>query len=244
MPARYLRFGHTSGTVWVFFLGVSLLLGAQPAAKPPTPAPKPVVCIDPGHPSEVGSGTKGTKTTELRIVWQVALLLRDRLEKQGVKVVMTKVREDQFVANKQRAETANKAKADLLIRLHCDAASGSGFATYYPAQQGTDREGRVGPSEEVIAKSTAAAKAFHPVVVAKLKGHLSDHGLRTDKQTAVGSRQGALTGSIWSEVPVILCEICVLTNPDDEAFIAEKKGRETMADALAAGVLAVLRPKG
>src|SRR5687768_16406655 len=49
-----------------------------------------VVCIDPGHPSEVGVGTQGKKLTELKAVWVQAQMLKQRLEKRGIKVVMTK----------------------------------------------------------------------------------------------------------------------------------------------------------
>ena len=40
--------------------------------------------------------------------------------------------EDEHVTNRRRAEIANAARADIMIRLHCDAASGRGFAIYYP----------------------------------------------------------------------------------------------------------------
>ena len=34
------------------------------------------VCIDPGHPSEVGEGTRGKRITEMKAAWKVALLLK------------------------------------------------------------------------------------------------------------------------------------------------------------------------
>jgi len=203
----------------------------------------PTVCIDPGHPSEVGNGTKGKLITELDAVWLVALELKPLLEAKGVKVVLTKTKKDEFVANRRRAEIANESKADLLLRLHCDAASGSGLATYYPSEVGTAKDGKKGPSEAVLRRSTAAAKAFHPVVIERLKGTLPDYGLKTDKQTLIGSQQGALTGSIYSEVPVLLVELCVLTNPKDEAVIASEAGRKKLAEALAAGTFAALAVK-
>lgn len=203
----------------------------------------PTVCIDPGHPSEVGNGTKGKLITELDAVWLVALELKPLLEAKGVKVVLTKAKKDEFVANRRRAEIANESKADLLLRLHCDAASGSGLATYYPAEVGTAKDGKKGPSESVLKRSAAAAKAFHPVVIERLKGTLPDYGLKTDKQTLIGSQQGALTGSIYSEVPVLLVELCVLTNPKDEAVIASEAGRKMIAEALSAGTLAALAVK-
>jgi len=199
-----------------------------------------VICIDPGHPSEVGSGTHGKKLTEMGVVWKQALLVKQRLEKMGAKVVLTKQSEKQFVRNKARAEAANKAHADFMLRLHCDAASGSGFASYYPSQQGKS-EGVTGPSPELLARIAPIARRFHAALSAGLKGRLNDLGLKTDLQTAVGGKQGALTGSVFSKVPVVLVEIVVLTNPKDEAFIGSKEGEEAMADALAAGVVAAVK---
>ncbi len=201
-----------------------------------------VVCIDPGHPSEVGVGTTGKELSELHANWIEALLLKERLEKRGIKVVLTKQSEKQLVRNQARAETANRAKADLMIRLHCDAAVGSGFTVYFPAQQGVDRGFR-GPSAQIIKLSRSKGKAFHDVVAATLKGKLQDNGLKGDRATAVGAKHGALVGSIYSKVPVVLIEMVVLTNRADEAFLVSRKGREKMADALAEGVLAALKAK-
>src|SRR5208283_4615005 len=63
-----------------------------------------VVCIDPGHPSEVGRGASGRVTTELHMNWVVALKLRDILKDQGYTVYLTKRSENQFVRNHDRAE--------------------------------------------------------------------------------------------------------------------------------------------
>jgi len=201
-----------------------------------------VVCIDPGHPSEIGPGTTGRKLTEMRANWTEAVLLRTRLRKAGIKVVLTKSSEDEFVPNRRRAEIANHAHADLLIRLHCDAAVGTGFTTYIPLQQGSDR-GFTGPSERVIRLSRSKGMAFHRALAASLDGKLQDNGLKGDQATTVGSKHGALIGSIYSKVPVVLVEMVVLTNPKDEAFLLSKRGQNSMADALAAGALAALRAK-
>lgn len=69
---------------------------------------------------------------------------------------------------------------------------------------------------------------------------LPDNGLRGDSAILVGRRQGALTGSVFSRVPVVLVEMCVLTNPGDARLIASPGGVDAMASALAAGVLAAV----
>jgi N-acetylmuramoyl-L-alanine amidase len=201
-----------------------------------------VVCIDPGHPSEVGRGTHGRQLTEVQVAWDMAIRVKERLEKLGAKVVLTKSSRDQVVKNKARAEVANRSKADFMLRLHCDAAAGSGFASYYPTQQGTS-QGVKGPSPELLKRLPPIAKRFHEALAKGMKGQLPDLGLKSDLKTAIGGKQGALTGSIFSHVPVVLVEMVVLTNPKDEAYIAGPEGKSKFADALTQGVVAALSNK-
>jgi N-acetylmuramoyl-L-alanine amidase len=173
----------------------------------------------------------------------MAIRLQAELESRGVRVVMTKRSADENVSNEDRAATANRANADLFLRLHCDADTGRGIATFYPDRQGS-KNGVRGPSRETIAESRRRARQFHAALIASLDGALPDRGLRTDQKTAVGRRQGgALTGSIYSRVPVLLVEMCVLTNPKDEAFIISEKGQQRLTRALADGTVAALRPR-
>ncbi len=184
-------------------------------------------------------GTRGKKLSEVTVCWKVALELRRALEDQGYRVVLTKERERQKVTNRERAAIANASKASLMIRLHCDAGAGSGLATYYP-----DRAGRIGkktgPSKEVILASAQAARAAHLATVKALAGAKPGRGVLPDRATAVGSKHGALIGSIYSEVPTVLVEMCKLQNPKDEAFFLKKGGYERMASALAKGVKAAV----
>jgi N-acetylmuramoyl-L-alanine amidase len=214
---------------FVLLLGLFGISGTS--AKPYT------VCLDPGH-SRATVGATGHRTAEYRITWQVAERLRSLLTAQGVRVVLTKRSADANVSNQGRAEIANRAHADLFLRLHCDAGADSGVATYYPDRQGS-MGGIKGPAAGVIVASRQCAALFHPAMAGSLHGALRDRGLRTDMETYVGKKQnGALAGSIWSRVPVVLVEMCVLTNRHDEALIASAQGQERVARAIMAGVLA------
>ena len=206
-------------------------------------AMQPIVCIDPGHPSEVSSGAElQNGTTEVHIAWMVSLKLQKALQAQGCKVVLTKSKEDELVKNKERAQIANAAGAALMIRLHCDATADSGYALYYPDRQGT-KEGVTGPTPEVMQRSQQAAEAIHAAMATLLTGVLKDGGVRGDSKTLIGSKQGALTGSIFSQVPVVTIEMVVLSNKADAAFIKSKSGQQQMAQALAAGVMKFVRGK-
>ena len=201
-------------------------------------APAAVVAIDPGHPSEVSSGRvvqHGTNETE--VAWAVALKLREALQARGFEVVLTKSREDELVRNRDRAEVANRARAALMVRLHCDASVESGFAVYYPDRAGRARDGRVGPGRAVIEGSRRAAESVRAAMAEGLGEDLRDNGVRTDYQTKVGREQGgALTGSIYSQVPVVTVEMVVLSDAGDAEFIKAEEGRRRMAEAIADGV--------
>lgn len=221
-----------------------MILGWASAADSTHPVPLPqmrlVLCIDPGHPSENGSGTRGRHITELDAAWAVSKRLQALLEQRGIQVVLTKNHAHQRVTNRERANMANRVGAALMLRIHCDDGQESGFATYYPGRQGTVNGFR-GPSADVIRRSKEGAIAFHPAVIHALAGAVADRGLKTDLQTKFGRRQGALTGSIFSRVPVILVEMAVLQNAHDDRFISSERGQQRMAEALASGAIAAMK---
>jgi N-acetylmuramoyl-L-alanine amidase len=214
---------------------VALTLGARSGVLAAQDA-EPTIVIDPGHPSEVSSGAEIQHgTSEVRIAWQVSLRLARLLRANGYRVVMTKPRERTVVTNIARAEVGNAARAALVVRLHCDAGSDSGYAIYHPDRQGT-AHGRTGPSEDVMRTSGEAAESLHVSMARMLAGKLKDGGVRGDTKSLIGGRQGALTGSIFSEVPVVLVEMVTLSNANDATFIKSAKGQSLMAQAIANGI--------
>lgn len=195
------------------------------------------VCIDPGHPSEKNDGLTVTNgLREVRINWEIATLLQHELENDdGIKVALTKSSEREFVNNERRAAIANGQHANLFLRLHADAGNSSGFTIYYPRKQGSVH-GKTGPSPEILRRSEQAARRFHSGFAAILRDKLQDNGLHGDEDTKIGSQQGALTGSIFSNVPTVLVEMVFLTNPKDAEWIKQQPNQVLMAKALAAGV--------
>lgn len=195
-----------------------------------------VICVDPGHPSEISDGmVVQNGTTENHCNWVVALLLKKRLQQDGYRVMLTKQTERQTVTNRRRAEIANAGQAQLMVRLHCDTGSGTGFCLYYPDTPGR-HERTTGPSAQVCRGSRRAAYTLRAGLAAGLRGALQDNGVKTDRSTAVGRRYGALVGSIYSRVPTVTVEMVYLSNARDARFITSEAGRQRMADALAEGV--------
>jgi len=218
----------------IFLCAVSALSGCQDTEAEPTLPP--LVAIDPGHPSETSEGASGSAgATEIQVNWAVAQRLKTLLEEGGYQVVLTKLVEEELVTNRHRAEVGTLHGADVMVRLHCDAGDHRGTATFYPDRQG-ERWGVTGPSPEVIAGSEAFVNVFHPAMIGALGPDWPDLGIKGDSKTYVGSRQGALTGSIFSTIPVVTVEMVVITQPEDEAIIASSEGQDRMARAIFAGL--------
>jgi N-acetylmuramoyl-L-alanine amidase len=200
-----------------------------------------IVCIDPGHPSETSDGATGNGLSENTLNWQVAQRLAAQLKARGVKYVMTKTSLHQRVTNRRRAEIANgdniyHQPCAIFLRLHCDTGSGRGYTWYYPSASA--RKGNVvGPPPAICAASGRAAHVINAGMKSILAGHLKDNPVKTDKSTFVGSKQGALTGSIFSRVPTALIEMCFINQAHDARFIASAQGRELMAHAIVNGIL-------
>lgn len=80
------------------------------------------IVIDAGHGGK-DPGTNGTLFKEKDISLAVALKLEEMFKKYlpEVKVIMTR-RTDEFVELEERAQIANRNKADLFVSIHCNAA--------------------------------------------------------------------------------------------------------------------------
>ena len=127
-------------------------------------ATKPfVVVIDAGHGGR-DAGCVGAISKEKELTLKMALAIGRYIEKNcsDVKVVYTR-KTDVFLELWQRAEIANRNKADLFISVHINALPGGkiarGFQTY------TLGKGRVSGSKKGIAENLDVAKRENAVIV-------------------------------------------------------------------------------
>jgi N-acetylmuramoyl-L-alanine amidase len=211
---------------------------ADAATKPETAKNGKVIVIDAGHQRyangatepigpgarsrkpKVSGGTRGVVTgnPEYKINLQVAKKLRDALKAKGYTVYMVRTKHDVNIPNSKRAKFANRKKADLFIRLHCDAAgSARGFLTLTPAKNGW--------TKKIYRKSMRAAKIIHKAVLKKTKAN--DRGI---------VKRGDLTGFNYAKVPSVLFEMGVMTNAKDDRLLASKKYQEKLVAGMVNGV--------
>jgi N-acetylmuramoyl-L-alanine amidase len=222
----------------------SVTTPSQAPAPSPAAASAPLICVDPGHPNTYNSGLAAVNgTNETAVNWQVAGRLARILGEKGFRVVLTRDAELTYMENKDRARFCNASGAALAVHLHCDAVPGaSGFALYYPDRGGVydfnndPENGFRGPAAGVLSASRDLAAAVQAGIAAELGGALAARGVFGESRSAVGSRQGALTYSIFSQIPTVTVEMVVLTTRKDAEFIKTEAGQEKMAAAIAAGL--------
>jgi N-acetylmuramoyl-L-alanine amidase len=205
-----------------------------------------VVAIDAGHQARgisktepigpgsrlrkpmVTSGTSGVAThkAESAINLQVALKLRALLERRGVKVVMIRTSQKVSISNSKRAQIANAANADLLIRLHCDAAGSKtrGVLTLVPGKNKW-----TGP---ILKPSARAGSAVHKAVLATTGAKNRGIRPRTD-----------MSGFNWSTVPSVIVEMGVMTNRTDDRLLASSSYQTKLANGMANGIMTYLSAK-
>jgi N-acetylmuramoyl-L-alanine amidase len=209
-------------------------------------APRPVVVIDPGHDERAnletepigpgsatgkikdGGGTHGvvTGTREADLVLDISLRLRALLRRAGVSVVMTRTQTaGASMGNIARARIANRAGADLFLRVHADghpSRAVRGTHILVPAL-------REGWTDDVYRASRRAASLVQPELVRALG--FPDRGI---------SEHTDFTGFNWADVPVILVELGFMTNPTEDRLLATSAYQGRAAVGLCRGTLRYL----
>jgi N-acetylmuramoyl-L-alanine amidase len=90
------------------------------------------IVIDAGHGGKDPGAISYYGFYEKTVNLDVALAIADLLREDGHKVIMTR-KSDEFIELEDRAEIANKSKADIFISIHSDASaksSSNGFTVY------------------------------------------------------------------------------------------------------------------
>lgn len=203
-----------------------------------------VVCIDPGHQAHaditpepiapkskktkqrVSGGATGvtTKIPEYELTLQIATNLKKELESRGVEVVMMRTTNDVSVSNVERAKIANKSKADLFVRIHCDGSpdqAAAGVSTLYPDT--TKWTKRISPASKKAAQYVQSG-------VVESTGAI-DRGI---------TPRSNLSGFNWAKVPSVLVECGFLSNPVEDRLLASPHYQDKLADGIADGVVAYL----
>lgn len=211
------------------------------------------IVIDAGHGGK-DPGCHGKYSKEKHVCLSMALKLGELIKKKypSVKVIYTRDT-DVFVELAERANIANKAKADLFICIHANAASPEAYGTetYVLGLHRTDAQQKVASRENSIIKLENDGGAQYEnfnisadAIIAK-RLQLSvflDHAIlfaqniqrefkklgRHDR----GVKQAGFVVLYRTTMPSVLVETGFLTNPKEENFIGKDLGQNKMANAM------------
>ena len=217
---------------------------ANTASTPSTSSKQFTVCIDPGHqgswvdmsaqePMAPGSsqtknkattGTSGnySKVPEYEVNLEVSLVLQKELTSRGYKVVMTREDNDKAISNKERAEFATEAGADITVRIHANSdnsASAAGALTMAPTSSNQYLD------KDIIEKSNTLASCI-------IDSYCNATGLANKGVISADN----MTGTNWSTIPVAILEMGFMSNQSDDLYITNSANHETMAKGIADGI--------
>lgn len=173
------------------------------------------VIVDPGH----GAGAAGHRVgdlTEAAVAYDIASRLEGRIGAAGGYAYLTRSSEGN-PPDEERANFANAAEADLFVSLHVDGAPSprcEGVATYFFG---------AGPSRTSVVGAHLAELVQREIVA------------RTD---LLDARTHAKNWDLLrlTRMPAVRVEVGYLTNDHDRARLAEPSFRDTVAEAIFAGL--------
>lgn len=195
-----------------------------------------VVVLDPGHGGE-DAGAKGRRNVEeKRVVLDVAKRARVHLANAGVKVYLTR-ETDRFIPLNDRTAKAAKWNADIFVSIHLNAATtrtAQGVETYVIAAAGCQTTAAQKPSRS---DATAFAGNLHDEANVVLGYHLQRALHQKTKSEDRGLRRARFAVLRNAPCPAALLECGFLSNAGEEERMLSADHRETIALAIAQGVL-------
>lgn len=211
-----------------------------------------VVVIDAGHGGkDPGAFGYTLKLKEKDINLKTALKLGDLLSKEkGVKVLYTR-KKDVFIPLDDRAQIANKAKADLFISIHTNAAenrSARGTESYAVGSSSANLEVAKRENAVMLYESDYKTKyrGFDPnstesyimfdILQSKyMEQSVSFASLVEQNFTKSGrSSRGVKQAGFWvlkqAAMPAVLVELGYISNREEENFLSKDKNLDKLAN--------------
>ncbi|MCR4662539.1 MAG: N-acetylmuramoyl-L-alanine amidase [Endomicrobiaceae bacterium] len=214
-----------------------------------------IIVIDAGHggkdPGAVGP--RGTKEKDINLA--IALQLEKVFRKdKNYKVVLTR-NDDTFVELVERANIANKNKADLFISVHCNAnlnRNASGVEVYFLSENASNKasfsaailENSVIELEDKNdTKKTALQNMLWSMVVSEyinesseLAGFISQESTGRLKIPNRGVKQDVFYVLRGTQMPAVLVETAYISNYTEEAKLNTGSFQKSVADSIYEGV--------
>jgi len=215
-----------------------------------------VIVIDPGHGGDDNGAIGPSKTKEKDIVLDIAKKLRDILEENKFKVILTRD-DDRFVPLGDRTDIANEAEADLFISIHCNAAhnkNANGTIAFFLADAKTDQARAAAALENSALKFESETKAkggsndIDFILSAMIQNEylkesadLADMIQKNIKNRAKIDSRGVDQAGFFvlnkAFMPAVLVETAFISNKMDEKILRDGKKRQSIAEAISESIL-------
>ncbi|MDO3376700.1 N-acetylmuramoyl-L-alanine amidase [Geoalkalibacter halelectricus] len=211
------------------------------------------IVVDPGHGGKDPGAVGPNGVLEKDVNLALAKVLKQHLEKElGVEVILTRDR-DIYLPLQERTAIANRAEADLFISLHANASHDRrayGTETYFLNLARSEQAAAVAARENgMTLKELGDLEAILFDLMANSKINESSR-LATEIQKALvtdlsrnysnirdlGVRQGPFFVLLGATMPSVLVEVAFISNPREEALLADRQFQERSARAIARAV--------
>ena len=218
------------------------------------------VVLDAGHGGK-DPGTMRGNIREKDIVLDVVLRLGKLLEEhQGIKVVYTR-KTDVFIELRERANIANKAKANLFISVHCNgvkSTAAKGTETFVMGMSRTDTNLDIAKKENGVIfledNYNQKYKGFDPnnpetllglkILQEEFLGQSIELASEIEKNFVLSNRfsRGVKQQPIWvldaTVMPGVLIELGFVSHPEEGLYISSDAGKDEMAQSIFKAILA------
>ncbi len=196
-----------------------------------------VVVVDPGHGGTDG-GVSVAGLVEKDLALALARLVRTELARRlDVQVVLTR-EDDRALTPEQRAEIANRARADLVLSLHFGAAPGtrrSGATAWCPPATVGERESRNSRTAPIVLVPWRAVALRHAV-----QSRAAAEDVLQALDAAGGGparlRERLMRPLLGVNAPALMLECATLSAIPDRLRVEEPAGLQALAAAIAEGV--------
>ncbi len=217
---------------------------------------KYIVVIDAGHGGKDPGCIGRNGTQEKTIVLSVAKKLKSRLESNGFKTYLTRS-DDRYLKLAERAEIAEKRKADLFLSLHANAnpkRTMKGFSIYTLSEKASDEEAKkLAESENAADKIgvngfsdfepniRSALSALQQHAVAEMSEEYASGCSRAFVKSNIEQQPGpdvrhAPFAVLRSTVPGALIELGHLSNPDEEKLLQSANHQDKLVESIVKSV--------
>lgn len=236
-------------------IAITLLISGS-TNTPPHDNKVDVVVIDAGHGGH-DDGTHGKILKEKDLALKIALKVGSYIEKNvpGVKVIYTR-KDDRYLALDERANIANKNKADLFICIHANAnrnTNAYGTETFVMGLHKDEGNLAIAQRENSVIlmdeNYEERYEGFNPnspesyILFTLIQSAYQEASLKFAQkvENQFKDRVGRLSRGVkqagfvvlWrTTMPSVLIETGFLTNPTEEKFLAGEQGQDLIASGI------------